>query len=159
MPVSNCAHNSFKPIEVKYRIKHNTNTKTSVSFESRTIRVFLDWNESSMCVIILKSAFSMGLSKFSFLLVMPSLYWMHWIPLHVSLSRIILIRVKNFLFYEAFSIKRDRGINCKLSLFLSQVQNFSIWLGIYELHSIFQTKIPFVTARLCRSLSFIGCSI
>ena len=40
LPVSNCVHNSFKTIEVKYCRKYNTNTKTSVSFESKTIRVF-----------------------------------------------------------------------------------------------------------------------
>ena len=57
-PVPNCIHNSFKPTEVKYCIKYNTNTKTSVSFESRTIRVVLDWIESSMRKNIFTCLFS-----------------------------------------------------------------------------------------------------
>ena len=58
-PVPNYIHYSFEPIEVKYCIKYHANTKTSVSFESRTIHVFLDCIGSSMCGIILRSASSM----------------------------------------------------------------------------------------------------
>ena len=159
LPVPICIHNSSKPIEVKYCIKYSTNTKTSASLESRMMRVFLDWVESSMCGIILRSASSMRLFKFSLLFVIQSLYWIHWTPLHVSLSPTIPLAVKHLLFSEAFLIKKDRDINCRFPLFLSQAQNFSIWLGMYELHSILQTKIPFVKARLCRPLNFIDCSI
>ena len=140
LPVPICIHNSSKPIEVKYCIKHSTDTKTSASLESRMIRVFLDWVESSMWGIILRSASFMSLFKFSLLFVMQSSYWIHWAPLHVSLLPTIPLTVKHLLFSEAFLIKNDRDINCKFFLFLSQAQNFSIWLGMYELHAYCKPK-------------------